>query len=73
MQNRRSLPVYSGRRYQRGGGILSSIARLAMPVAKKLAIETAKATPGVLNSIIHKKSTPGAAICHLFEINPRNV
>ena len=36
------LPVYYGRRVQRGGGILGSIARFFVPTAKKLLIPAAK-------------------------------
>jgi hypothetical protein len=57
-----SLPVYGGTRYQRGGGILSSIARFAMPILKNMAMETAKAAPNVIKAIISKKSSPGKAI-----------
>ena len=56
------LPVYVGSRYQRGGGILSSIARFVMPTAKKLLKETVKAAPSVVDSIINRQQSPGAAI-----------
>ena len=34
------LLVYLGRQYQRGGGILSSIACFGLPTAKKMLTET---------------------------------
>ena len=40
-----SFPVYSGSRRQRGGGILGALARIALPMAKRLgtsALRTAK-------------------------------
>jgi hypothetical protein len=55
------LPVYVGRR-QRGGGILSSIARFFIPTAKKMLTETVKAAPGVVDAIVNKRQSAGAAI-----------
>jgi hypothetical protein len=57
-----ALPVYMGSRYQRGGGILSSIARFLMPAAKTMLTETVKAAPGVVDSILNKRQGAGAAI-----------
>jgi hypothetical protein len=57
-----ALPVYLGSRYQRGGGILSSIARFLMPTAKKMLTETVKAAPGVVDNILNNKQGAGAAI-----------
>ena len=57
-----SLPVYAGTRYQRGGGILSSIARFALLALKKVGMEAVKAAPSVVNAIISKKSSPRAAL-----------
>ena len=56
------LPVYSGRRYQRGGGILSSIARFVLPTAKKMLTETVKAAPKVINSIVNEKQSAKSAL-----------
>ena len=56
------LPVYAGTRYQRGGGILTSLANFVMPAAKRLLTETAKATPGVINAIASGKQGAGAAV-----------
>jgi hypothetical protein len=55
------LPVYIGRN-QRGGGILSSIARFFLPTAKKLLKETVKAAPGVASAIMNNKQPVGKAI-----------
>lgn len=57
-----ALPVYVGSRYQRGGGILSSIARFLMPAAKKMLTETVKAAPGVVDNILNKRQGAGSAI-----------
>ena len=57
-----TLPVYSGRRYQRGGGILSTMGRFALPVLKKLGVEAAKAVPGIVGSIVSKKASPKDAL-----------
>jgi hypothetical protein len=57
-----ALPVYKGSRHQRGGGILSSIARFLVPTAKKMLTETVKAAPGVVDSILNKKQGAGSAI-----------
>lgn len=62
MQYGGTLPVYSGTRYQRGGGILSSIARFVLPTAKKMLTETAKAAPGVINSVLSDGQPVGSAI-----------
>lgn len=56
------LPIYVGRRYQRGGGILASIARFALPMAKKMLTETVKAAPGVVDAILTNKKNAGTAI-----------
>ena len=56
------LPVYSGRRYQQGGGILSSIARFVLPTAKKMLTETVKAAPKVIDSIVNKKQSAKSAV-----------
>ena len=56
------LPVYVGQRYQRGGGILSSIARFVMPTAKKLLHETVKATPRMIDSIVNDKQSVKTAV-----------
>lgn len=56
------LPVYVGSRYQRGGGILSSVARFLMPAAKKMLTETVKAAPGVVDNILNKRQGAGSAI-----------
>lgn len=56
------LPVYIGSRNQRGGGILSSIARFLMPAAKKMLTETVKAAPGVVDNILNKKQSARSAI-----------
>jgi hypothetical protein len=55
------LPVYVGRN-QRGGGILSSIARFILPTAKKMLTETVKAAPGVVDAIVNRKQSAGKAI-----------
>jgi hypothetical protein len=57
-----ALPVYIGSRHQRGGGILSSIARFLMPAAKTLLTETVKMAPGVVDNILNKKQGVGSAI-----------
>lgn len=57
-----ALPVYIGARYQRGGGILSSIARFLMPTAKKMLRETVKAAPAVVDNILNNRQGAGAAI-----------
>ena len=60
------LPIYSGRQYQRGGGILSSIACFVLPRAKKMLTETVKATPKVIDSIVNKEqSAKSAVLCGL--------
>jgi hypothetical protein len=56
------LPVYAGTRYQRGGGILSSIARFAMPIVKRLFGRAAATVPSVVGSIMTKSSTPKQAL-----------
>ena len=61
------LPVYSGRRYQRGGGILSSIARFVLPTAKKMLTETVKAAPKVIDSIVNKKQSAKISHASWFE------
>lgn len=57
-----TLPVYVGTRHQRGGGILSSIARFLIPVAKTMLTETVKATPGVVSNIMNNKQSAKHAI-----------
>ena len=57
-----TLPVYSGTRYQRGGGLLDSILHIAKPIAKKVLLEVAKAAPRIAGNIISKKQRPGAAV-----------
>lgn len=57
-----ALPVYIGSRQQRGGGILSSIARFLVPAAKKMITETVKVAPGVVDNILNKRQGAGAAI-----------
>lgn len=57
-----NLPVYSGTRYQRGGGLLDSLAHIAKPLAKKLLFTAVKKVPTVLGSIISRKQTPKAAV-----------
>jgi hypothetical protein len=57
-----ALPYYVGRRTQRGGGFISSLARFAMPMAKKFFTETFKAAPGVLNAMSSKNTSAGEAI-----------
>ena len=59
---RGALPVYLGRRYQRGCGILNSIARFVLPTAKKMLTETAKAAPKVIDSIVSENQSPKSAI-----------
>ena len=54
--------MYVGRRYQRGGNILTSVARIASPVAKRFLMESLKATPGVVADIVAGRSKPGEAI-----------
>lgn len=61
-QNGGVLPVFIGSRHQRGGGILSSVARFLMPVAKKMLTETVKAAPSVVDNILNKRQNAGAAI-----------
>ena len=56
------LPVYSGRQYQRGGGILSSIARFVLPTAKKMLTEAVKAAPKVIDSIVNEKQSAKSAV-----------
>jgi hypothetical protein len=56
------LPVYAGTRYQRGGGILSSIARFAFPMVKRLFGRAAATVPGVVGSIMSKQATPKQAL-----------
>ena len=56
------LPVYAGRRYQRGGGILSSIARFVLPTAKKMLTETVKAAPHVVDAIVNEKQSVGKSV-----------
>ena len=64
------LPVYYGRRVQRGGGILGSIARFFVPAAKKLLIpaaktmlrETMKQAPQVVSSMIANPNTAGKTV-----------
>ena len=64
------LPVYYGRRVQRGGGILGSIARFFVPAAKKLLIpaaktmlrETMKQAPRVVGSMIANPNTAGKTV-----------
>ena len=56
------LPVYSGRQYQRDGGILSSITRFVLPTAKKMLTETVKAIPKVIDSIVNENQLPKSAI-----------
>jgi hypothetical protein len=57
-----ALPFYVGRRTQRGGGFLSSLARFAVPMAKKFFTETVKAAPGVLKAMSSKNTSAGEAI-----------
>lgn len=57
-----ALPVYAGQRYQRGGGVFSSLARLALPIAKTFLKETLKRAPRVVGSIIDNKNQAGNAI-----------
>ena len=56
------LPVYVGQRYQRGGGILSSIARFVMPTAKKLLHEAVKTKPRMIDSIVNDKQSVKTAV-----------
>lgn len=56
------LPVYAGTRFQRGGGILSSLARFFIPTAKKMLTETVRAAPSVIDSIVNKNQSPGKAL-----------
>ena len=56
------LPVYMGQRYQRGGGILPSIAQFVMPTVKKLLRETVKATPRMIDSIVNDKQSVKTAV-----------
>jgi len=64
------LPVYYGRRVQRGGGILGSIARFFVPAAKKILLpaaktmlrETMKQAPRVVGSLINNPSTAGKTV-----------
>ena len=57
-----SMPVYAGTRYQRGGGILDSIAHFAQPIAKRALLETAKTAPSVLADIVLRKQSPATAV-----------
>ena len=66
------LPVYSGTRYQRGGGILSSIARFVLPTAKKFLSESIRAAPTVVDSILNKKWSPGQALLGGLKAAGRN-
>ena len=61
MHSRGILPVYSDRRYRRGGGILSSIACIVLPTAKKMLLETVKAAPKVIDSIVNEKQSQKSA------------
>ena len=54
--------MYMGQKYQRGGGILSSIARFVMPTAKKLLSETVKAALRMIDSIMNDKQSVKAAV-----------
>lgn len=56
------LPVYAGTRYQRGGGILSSVGRFLLPAARTLLTETLKAAPRVVDNIVNKRKTVKSAI-----------
>ena len=56
------LPVYLGRRYQRGGGIINSIAHFVLPTAKKMLTETVKAAPKVIDSIVKEKQLAKSAV-----------
>ena len=60
------LPVYAGRRYQRGGGILSSIGRVLFPIAKQGAAALAKGVvknaPHMINQVLNKQLTPKQAL-----------
>ena len=60
------LPVYSGHRYQKGGGILASIGRVLLPVvrqgAKALAKGVVKTAPGMIQSVIDGRATPKRAL-----------
>jgi len=56
------LTVYIGARHQRGGGILSSIARFLMPAATRMLRETVRAAPGVVDNILNKKQSARSAI-----------
>jgi hypothetical protein len=62
-----TLPVYAGTRYQRGGGILSSLASFVMPAAKKLLAETYKAAPVVINAIASGKQGTKDALLSGFK------
>ena len=56
------LPIYLGRWYQQGGGILSSIAHFVLPTAKKMLTETVKAAPKLIESIVNKKQSAKSAV-----------
>ena len=60
------LPVYAGRRYQRGGGILSSIGRMLLPIAKRgvtaLAKGFVKNAPEMIDQVVNQNLTPKQAL-----------
>ena len=56
------LPVYAGKRYQRGGGILSSIARFVLPTAKKMLTETVKVAPRVVDAVVNEEQSVGKSM-----------
>jgi len=77
------LPVYYGRRVQRGGGILGSIARFFVPAAKKILLpaaktmlrETMKQAPRVVGSLINNPSTAGKTVLNSLKgaLNPKHL
>ena len=65
------LPIYGGTRYQRGGGILSSIARFVLPTTKKFL--SVRVAPTVVESILSKRQLPGQALLDKLTIKEKSV
>lgn len=64
------FPIYSGSKYQIGGGLLSPVARYAVPLLKHVgkdilktaAFETAKQIPKAVAAIASKTASPATAL-----------
>ena len=71
------LPVYTGRRYQRGGGILSSIGRVLLPIAKRgfatFAKSVARSAPSMIDNVMSNRVAPKQALTHTLAKAGRNV